>query len=93
MGEVVVQKAVAFIQQLNQEDIQVAGEVAYETAYQEVPVQTGRLQRSITLETEPNKITLYSDVPYAGIQEARRGFFEAGIDDAIDYLRGQGYGN
>ena len=76
---------------LFEEVLPAAGQIAVDVAQAASPVDTGRLRDSITSEVSGDTLTIYSDVEYAGIQEARVGFIDEGLDAAIDYLEDEGF--
>jgi hypothetical protein len=61
-----------------------------------MPVQTGRLRRSFTVRVErtSERAVVSSSVPYASVQNARRGFVRAGVavsrDTALNILADAG---
>ena len=73
-------------------DVQNAARVGQDAARRAAPVDTGRLRQSITLRRiSDSESVIESTLPYAAIQERRRGFMERGADAAHAELKGKGY--
>jgi len=59
-------------------DMDAAARTAQRTAQRLAPVDTGNLRRSIRIDEHGNRVVVVSELPYAGIQERRRGYMRRG---------------
>ena len=75
----------------NAADLANAADAGLRAARDVVPVDTGELRDSLVVEQTDGGFTIGSPLPYAGVNEARRGFIKAGFDAAIAHLRANGY--
>ena len=76
---------------LNRTDLKQAAGVGLTAARRAAPVKTGALRDSIQTSVTGDGITIWSNIAYAGIQDARYGFMAKGGSEAVHELRQIGY--